>query len=85
MQNVTSYLCSYYFQFVYGLIMKNASQGGDSIVNAAISPEMEDKGGVYIRNSRVRESSKFSRDEANQKILWDKTMEMLKIKEFGKH
>ena len=70
---------------LYGLMMKNVGQGGDSIVNAAISPEMEGQGGVYIRNSRVRTATRFTQDKTNQKILWDKTMNMLNIREFGKH
>ena len=59
------------------LFFKTAKQGGDSIVYAATSLDIEGKGGLYIDNSRLARSSAFVNNIANQDTLWRKTCELL--------
>ena len=66
-------------------MMKTASQGGDSIVHAALSPDLESKGGTYIENTHVKAASSFSSDTMKQKMLWDRTCAMLGIEDFFNH
>lgn len=63
-------------------LMKTASQGGDSIVHAALSADLEGKGGCYIENTHVKRGSSFVNDTMKQKTLWDRTCAMLGIEDF---
>ena len=64
--------------------MLSPKQGGQSILYSALSPNLEGVGGVYVENSQVKEPNAFAKDVKLQKALWDKTMALLNIKEFGK-
>lgn len=63
-------------------IMDTPEQGADTVLYAAISPEIE-SGGLYLENSHVATPSSFARDEGNSKRLWDATLKALKIPSFG--
>ena len=65
------------------LFFKTPKQGGDSIVYAAVSPDIAGKGGLYLDNSRPARSSSFVNDFNHQAILWQKTCDILEIAEFG--
>ena len=64
--------------------MKTAQQGGDTLVHAAISTEVEGQGGLYLENFNPARNSCFTSDLANQKKLFELTCNLLKIKNFGK-
>ena len=64
--------------------MLSPSQGGQSILYSALSPTLEGVGGVYVENSQVKEPNAFVKNEKMQQRLWEKTLAVLNIKEFGK-
>ena len=66
-----------------GMLMKSPSQGGDTIVHALCSTDLEGKGGTYMRHYKEKPSNYVTSSAENQKKLWDVTMKILKIKEFG--
>ena len=63
--------------------MKSPTQGGDSIVHASLSRDLEGQGGLYLENSRPRTPSAFVQSIENQAALWSKSLELTDIKEFG--
>merc|ERR1719361_2710167 len=65
------------------LFMKSPDQGGDTIVYAALSPEIEGRGGLYLDNSHPGRVASFADDAANQQRMWDACNEILGIREFG--
>lgn len=71
-----------YFNILASLLMKTPEQGGQILVHAACSPDVTE-GGKYLTNYHESRSSSFVRDQLNQQELWNKTMDMLGIKEFG--
>nr|ACO11620.1 Retinol dehydrogenase 11 [Caligus rogercresseyi] len=66
-----------------GVLMKSQAQGGDTLIHAALSPELDGLGGSYTENSQVVSASTFVSDPANQKKLWDKTLEILGMDKFA--
>ena len=60
------------------IFFKTPKQGGESIVYAATSPDIEGIGGLYLDNSRAARSSSFVNNIGNQAALWQKTCEILK-------
>ena len=65
-----------------GLFMKTAKQGGDVLVHAAVSPDLEAKGGLYLENSQIRTPSAFCRNLENQKIMWEQSCDLCDISDF---
>ncbi len=60
------------------MMMKTPEQGGDTLVHAAISTEVEGKGGLYFENFYPARNSSFTQDKRNQVSFTDKlTCEML--------
>jgi len=59
-------------------LMKTPSQGGDTIVHAAVSQEASESG-VYLENCHSSWSSSFVNDRELQKRLWKNTCDALKI------
>lgn len=82
--NTDLYQHANHIRYLAFMFMKSPEQGGDTLVHAAVSPQMEAKGGLYLENSHVATSSNFTNLLANQKMLWDKTCSLLNIQEFGK-
>lgn len=66
------------------IFFKNAEQGSRTIVYAAISPRIENKGGSYLSNCRFVRTHKMAKDRALCKKLFEYTCDLLQIKEFGK-
>ena len=66
----------------YGRTDKLAS---DTLLHAALSPDLEGKGGLYLENMKVRTPSKFSREVENQKQMWNISCALTKIEvaEYG--
>jgi len=63
--------------------MKNAEQGGDSIVHASASNDVESwKGGDYVENSHLARSSAFSHKLEAQTKLWRKSLTLLNLQDF---
>lgn len=67
------------------LVMKTASQGGDTIVHAVLAPELDqvEMTGLYLENSRPAGTSSFTRSLNYQTTLWNKTCQILNIDTFG--
>eukprot|EP00088_Acartia_fossae_P025909 TRINITY_DN2668_c1_g1_i1.p1 TRINITY_DN2668_c1_g1~~TRINITY_DN2668_c1_g1_i1.p1 ORF type:complete len:330 (-),score=78.25 TRINITY_DN2668_c1_g1_i1:236-1225(-) len=73
------------FDFVARALMKTAEQGGDTVVHAALAPDLAsaDLTGKYLENSRLTNISDFTSSLENQKKLWEASCAMLNIQEFG--
>jgi len=73
------------FTAIAKLMMKSASQGGDTIVHATLAPELcqADCTGRYLENSKLSRCSSFTQDLNNQSNLWHKTCRLLDIDSFG--
>ncbi|XP_070490215.1 uncharacterized protein [Chironomus tepperi] len=65
------------------ILMKTPEQGSRSVIYAAIAPEIESNGGVYITNCRPSKISKIAKDDAECQKLFSFTCGLLKIKNFG--
>jgi NAD(P)-dependent dehydrogenase (short-subunit alcohol dehydrogenase family) len=67
------------------LMMKTAEQGGDTVVYAALAPELASQrsGGVYLENSHPARNSSFTSSAENQARLWQLTANMLGIQSYG--
>jgi hypothetical protein len=63
--------------------MKTPKQGGDYILFAALSPEMEGKSGLYLDNGQPTKVAKLCRNPENFKRMWNVCIKMLGIKTFG--
>ena len=72
-----------WFSFLPLIFFKTPKQGGESIVFAATSSEIESKGGLYLDNNCPTRSSSFVNDVGCQDVLWRNTCEMLQISNFG--
>ncbi|TRY73994.1 hypothetical protein TCAL_12862 [Tigriopus californicus] len=72
-----------YVKFVnllaFSMLMKTPREGADSILHAAISPEMEGRGGLYLENAQPRISSAFTRDLSNQERMFKLSCDALEI------
>lgn len=72
-----------YVKFINNLafskLMKTPQEGGDSIVHALLSQELEHKGGLYLENSQPRQSSTFTRDLSNQDKMFKLSCDALGI------
>uniref|UniRef100_A0A0K2TPU3 Shortchain dehydrogenaselike [Tribolium castaneum] n=2 Tax=Lepeophtheirus salmonis TaxID=72036 RepID=A0A0K2TPU3_LEPSM len=77
--------CGLFFKGLSKVFMKSQAQGGEALVHASISPELDGLGGSYTENSQVISSSDFVSDVSNQKILWTKTLELLKLDKFAEN
>lgn len=65
------------------IFSKKPEAGSRTIIYAAISPHLEDKGGNYLSNCYYDKSHKKARDPIVTKKLFDFTCELLKIQNFG--
>jgi len=74
------------FDFFARMVMKTAVQGGDTLVHAALAPELAtaDTSRKYLENSRLCGISDFTGSLENQRKLWEASCQMLNIQEFGK-
>ncbi|CAB4062165.1 RDH12 [Lepeophtheirus salmonis] len=61
--------CGLFFKGLSKVFMKSQAQGGEALVHASISPELDGLGGSYTENSQVISSSDFVSDVSNQKIF----------------
>ncbi|KAJ8927134.1 hypothetical protein NQ314_020407 [Rhamnusium bicolor] len=64
-------------------IVNNAEQGAIPIVHACLSSKLEGKGGTYIHNCKVFPTSEMANSVELQKRLFDFTIKLLKINNFG--
>ena len=62
--------------------MKTPEQGGDTLVHAAASPQLEAKGGHYLENSHIAMSASFSSNLENQVKMFNKSCEACGINNF---
>lgn len=71
------------FRWLKKLIMKSPEQGARSVIYAAIAPEIESNGGVFITNCRPSKMSKIAMDNAECRKMFSFTCDLLGIKNFG--
>ena len=73
------------FGLLARFMMKTAEQGGDTVVYAALAPELASQrsGGAYIENSHPARNSSFTGSPENQARLWQLTAELLGVEEYG--
>ena len=69
--------------YIGALFMRSPRQGGDTLVHAAVSPELEGRGGLYLENSQVRTPSSFCRNLENQVKLWQLSCELCEVTPLG--
>lgn len=70
--------------FVYLLIFfQTPEQGATPIVFACVSQALEGKGGSYIHNCQVYETSESAKNVELQEKLFTFTNDLLKIEKFG--
>ncbi|XP_076343751.1 polyprenol dehydrogenase-like [Tachypleus tridentatus] len=66
-----------HFSFLLN-ILKTPEEGAETILYAALSPEMEGVGGMYLEECVISKPSNTSQDKENQEKLWKVTWELLK-------
>lgn len=71
------------FPWAIKLFFKTPEQGATSILYAAISPRLNDLGGLYISNCRPSSISKVASDPLQQDKLFKQTLSCLNINQFG--
>lgn len=81
------FACHFYLgvimlQVLFGLLMKTPKQGGDTLVHAALSPELDGKSGLYLENSKIRTPSGYSRNIENQVKMFKASCQLCGIQEF---
>ena len=59
------------------LVLKTIPQGAATQVYAAVHPSAQGVTGKYFQDCNVHKTSKFGRDDALAKALWDKTEEVV--------
>lgn len=62
---------------------KTPEQGAISVLYTALSPKLENRGGLYVSNCRQGLSSRYSENEDMQKRLFEVSCEMVNVKDFG--
>ena len=72
------------FTLIARFLMKTAEQGGDTLVHAALDPDLTTSKKVYLENCRPARNSSFTSNVENQAKLWGITCSLLGIKEFTK-
>lgn len=65
------------------LRLQTPEEGARTIMYAAISPKLEDKGGSYLSNCSKSKINPITNNVAACKKLFDFTLDSLKIKDFG--
>jgi NAD(P)-dependent dehydrogenase (short-subunit alcohol dehydrogenase family) len=68
--------------FVFGIVKRfslTPTQGADTIIYLATSPEVEGVNGKYFEKRKPRSSSQISYDQNAQKRLWDESVRLTKI------
>ena len=68
---------------MYGPLLKTPSQGADSLVHALLSPVLEGEGGSYLSGTRHSTPSALARDEQAQERLWEQSLKLVGMEEFG--
>ena len=72
------------FTLLARLLMKTPEQGGDTLVHAALDPDLTISKKVYLENCRPARNSSFTSTVDNQAKLWGITCSLLGIDEFAK-
>ncbi len=61
------------------LFLTSPQKGAQTTIHLAVSPEVENISGVYFSNSKPKQSSKLSHNEAAQERLWEISKDHVKI------
>ena len=62
--------------YAAAIFMRSPKEGADTLIHAAVAPEIEGKGGLYLENSQIRTPSEFCRNFENQVKMWQKSCEL---------
>lgn len=65
------------------MYFQEPQQGAIPIIYAALSPELENKGGTYIHNCKIFSTSEAAKSIDLQEKLFEFTKKLLDIKSFG--
>ena len=64
--------------------MKTPEQGGDTVVQAVIDPDLPTQGtGLHLENHKPARVSSFCQSKLNQEKMWTNTCALLQIEKFG--
>ena len=72
-----------YYRIASNRCFQTTEEGSRSVVYAAIAPEIESNGGVYISNCRPSKMSKTAMNNAECRKLFSFTCDILGILNFG--
>ncbi|XP_014277052.1 dehydrogenase/reductase SDR family member on chromosome X [Halyomorpha halys] len=72
------------FPWVLHYICKSADGGATTVLYPCISSKLEGKGGLYLSNCCITSPSKLTEDPNLQNMLFNYTMKVLSIDNFGK-
>ncbi|XP_074848494.1 E3 SUMO-protein ligase ZBED1 isoform X3 [Carettochelys insculpta] len=65
------------------LLFKTPEEGASTSIYAAVSPELEGVGGIYLYNEQRTKSADVSYDEELQQKLWTESCKMCRISHVG--
>ncbi|XP_074822221.1 E3 SUMO-protein ligase ZBED1 isoform X2 [Natator depressus] len=65
------------------LCFKTPEEGASTSIYAAVSPELEGVGGIYLYNEQRTKSTDVSYDEELQRRLWTESCKMTRISDVG--
>ncbi|XP_075771822.1 polyprenol dehydrogenase isoform X2 [Pelodiscus sinensis] len=65
------------------LFFKTPEEGASTSIYAAVSPELEGVGGIYLYNEQRTKSTDASYDEELQRRLWTESCKMTRISDIG--
>ncbi|XP_048715773.2 polyprenol dehydrogenase isoform X4 [Caretta caretta] len=65
------------------LFFKTPEEGASTSIYAAVSPELEGVGGIYLYNEQRTKSTDVSYDEELQRRLWTESCKMTRISDVG--
>jgi NAD(P)-dependent dehydrogenase (short-subunit alcohol dehydrogenase family) len=63
-----------------GSVGAPVSKGADTLIYAALAPELENMSGKYLKNNKPESSKEITYDKEIQKRLWHTTKEIIKMK-----
>uniref|UniRef100_A0A8C0JCL4 Uncharacterized protein n=1 Tax=Chelonoidis abingdonii TaxID=106734 RepID=A0A8C0JCL4_CHEAB len=71
---------SFSFAFYW---LQTPEEGASTSIYAAVSPELEGVGGIYLYNEQRTKSTDVSYDEELQRRLWTESCKMTRISDVG--
>ncbi|XP_015781202.1 dehydrogenase/reductase SDR family member on chromosome X [Tetranychus urticae] len=66
------------FPSLASMVFRTPKEGAETVLYAALSPEVDGVGGKYFEDCAIVRASKYSYDESKQEELWSTTRSLLK-------